>query len=703
MGAFGSIIAGAGNAAGKYGEQVRGLLEQRREALAGNLIQLAQRETDPSTRESYVGAFTDLISGKPMGGVAQSVVKAAQARAKDQGALDNALKSVGGGTGAIPPVQPAGPKMNTPPAATSNRDFPVPASMPGSSPVQPIQQNSTPIPNMTSVPEAQPQAQQAPPPVQMLQAPPQPQAPPPDMGMPGGLTPEMLSKTPAGREMMAPLIQNYAELQRAKQLAQQELTWKRAALDQEKTSPQWDRIPDIQKVEYEMWASTPGQAMPSMGAAAMYMPRVISPSMLGSQAPPGSMEFGTQNLLDPTSRYREEYNPMTGQNIFIPLSPETSLTQTPGGLQLSNRLTGTSIAPVQGALPPGMNTPHQEVTPGGGIGFISPVQAQGGQPLSMVSGAVAPSFATPHVGVMPNGQQGMFNAAGATGQGGPFGAGPLPTGTTVPSLMPIRTTSVQNEPGHLPTTTETTRTRGGANGGLTPAPMSPLPPVNAPSVGTDKLMSARYMDWADGKFSPDQKGLTALQSYASQHGLPTPTTLSPDKRMQDQTKLGIYDVALGRMQAIKSDLPLLNNLLDAGKLTLETDSDGFIRAAINRVLPMTPEESRLVSNFRSMMEDINLLRGPLGGTGFRGPEAWKALQAQRGQLMARPEITAGVLDNSLAAMQKLRDPLAKTLSVSMPGQGGQSGPVQVKTAEDYNKLPSGTVYIDPDGKQRTKK
>jgi hypothetical protein len=33
-------------------------------------------------------------------------------------------------------------------------------------------------------------------------------------------------------------------------------------------------------------------------------------------------------------------------------------------------------------------------------------------------------------------------------------------------------------------------------------------------------------------------------------------------------------------------------------------------------------------------------------------------------------------------------------------EGG--GPPQVKNEADYNALPAGTVYIDPDGKQRTK-
>ncbi len=144
---------------------------------------------------------------------------------------------------------------------------------------------------------------------------------------------------------------------------------------------------------------------------------------------------------------------------------------------------------------------------------------------------------------------------------------------------------------------------------------------------------------------------------------------------------------------MKSKLPLLNSMLEAGKLQMELDSSGVVKAIINRALPMTKAEADFAGDMRTMMEDINLLRGPMGATGFRGPEAWTALQAQRGQLLANPAITKKVLENSLIALKAQRDPIAKAL-----GQGSKGGtPPTVNSKAEYDKLPKGAAYME-DGK-----
>jgi hypothetical protein len=128
------------------------------------------------------------------------------------------------------------------------------------------------------------------------------------------------------------------------------------------------------------------------------------------------------------------------------------------------------------------------------------------------------------------------------------------------------------------------------------------------------------------------------------------------------------------MTSIQSKLHLLDSMMESGKLNLELDSNGLVRALVNRALPLTPAEAEFIGDFRTMMEDINLLRGPMGATGFRGPEAWAALQAQRGQLLAHPEVTRQVLKNSIAALKNQQQPLDKSFGQA----AGQSAPTRVR-------------------------
>lgn len=59
---------------------------------------------------------------------------------------------------------------------------------------------------------------------------------------------------------------------------------------------------------------------------------------------------------------------------------------------------------------------------------------------------------------------------------------------------------------------------------------------------------------------------------------------------------------------------------------------------------------------------------------------------------------------NIAELQKFIADLSRVYSAVIKGeQGGGQAPVQVRNADDYNRLPPGTQYIDPTGKQRVKK
>jgi hypothetical protein len=58
---------------------------------------------------------------------------------------------------------------------------------------------------------------------------------------------------------------------------------------------------------------------------------------------------------------------------------------------------------------------------------------------------------------------------------------------------------------------------------------------------------------------------------------------------------------------------------------------------------------------------------------------------------------------NIAELQKFIADLSRAYSSTIKGEPGGQAPVQVRNADDYNRLPPGTQYIDPTGKQRVKK
>lgn len=127
-------------------------------------------------------------------------------------------------------------------------------------------------------------------------------------------------------------------------------------------------------------------------------------------------------------------------------------------------------------------------------------------------------------------------------------------------------------------------------------------------------------------------------------------SLSPEDQAKNTQNMGQVSNTIDIVNQVNSRVPLLANLIDAGKITLQTH-DGLIQAIINRNVNLSPEEAKLAGDMQTLAEDINLLRGPLGATGFRGAEAFAALQAQAGSLMKRPEVMQRTLANTLRALQ----------------------------------------------------
>jgi hypothetical protein len=174
--------------------------------------------------------------------------------------------------------------------------------------------------------------------------------------------------------------------------------------------------------------------------------------------------------------------------------------------------------------------------------------------------------------------------------------------------------------------------------------------------------------------------------------------LTPEQVITNGQKLGALDSTIELVQRVQKNMGLLNSLIAAKKIEMQIDPhQGIFKAAVNRNVPMSPEEAQLAGDFASLMEHINTLRGPLGATGFRGEEAFSALQAQRGQLIANPAVTSQVLANTLKALNRTRDPIAKGLKRA--GQDINTGGPPVGGMGTGAGTGDGkVVVIAPDGK-----
>lgn len=99
---------------------------------------------------------------------------------------------------------------------------------------------------------------------------------------------------------------------------------------------------------------------------------------------------------------------------------------------------------------------------------------------------------------------------------------------------------------------------------------------------------------------------------------------------------------------------MLNDLLKAAKIEITIDPQGTMQSLLARGVSLNDQESEVASAFAVLTEHINLLRQPLGAQGFRGPEAFARLQAQRGIPLANPRVTLRVLDYTLRNLEGLQ-------------------------------------------------
>lgn len=328
MGAFLSAIGGAGNAAGRYGEQIRGLLESRRHDFATLIGQAAQDEIDPGVRDDLRGIMGELATNKPIEKPTQKFLQIMQQRHQGNQALAQAF----GGAPAEPPPPPPGPAG--------------PGQTPGTVGQKPLTDGGAAQPALSPV---QPQAQGGIPP-----------AGPQDLNeVLGRFQARPEYQTAAGRQFLQPAmnaeIQQNEELRRMQSVRQMDLGERQKALSQLEASPEWKSLPDLMKSQYRLWAHSTAATIPSM-AASLMRPINLPGTQPASEIPAEELIDVNGAAIDPKSSpyVREHMNLATGQRYFSPATGPMQTLATPEGLVNAPRL--GELPPA--AMPPSALTPR---------------------------------------------------------------------------------------------------------------------------------------------------------------------------------------------------------------------------------------------------------------------------------------------------------------------------------------------------------
>ena len=719
MGGFALALGGAGQAAQQYSQQMRQILESRRQDFANLMQQAAQTESDPDTRASMLQHAMDAASGKPMGKIMQDVSGTLQKRVKDEQAFQKGvqgIKSAVGQPSATPPPAPSGATGSA--SGTGGNALPNVAQTATSPVVRPANGGqilaipppvgasaSTPASTVTPPPvTATPAPLQTPPDINPVADVSQLPPPPPNLsvqggagagpvppvtaialpvtaGIPGLPTPEnpadiyreIMTRTapggttplwnaPANRAaLQAELSQRLSHqetLRQALEAQQATLAYKRNAVENLKKTPAWNTLPDFYKASLE--AEAGGLAAPPFGAA--MIPHMVSNGSLGTQAPPGTMEYGTNKPVDPNTLYRVMYNPAYGTDMWQPIAAQTGVAQTIDGPELYNRRTAKTIAPVEGAA--------------------------------------TPSAVTYHLITLPNGQTALVNEAGVA-----TNVPPVPTGGVNPSF--VTSTSTSTQPGAPPTTT--TRTKGTgrvlpvpatAPPGNTIAPAIPpashggsIPPAGGggpkPVEFNDPLAEANYKNYKAGGVAPTGRQLQGVQLYAQSHGLPMPSVTNS----AGQKSVAIIDPVI---QEVNDAIEKLNNL--KGNPSLATDyvkyKNGFstpyddlftnlsfesLRSAASALQGMNSRAYPIIS--RALQHTPNLDR--LGGF---NPDSISLMKDKLNSIKGILQQARGAAANDEAKSGVIPSVVAN------PGRGGLAPPPGATAAPIIQHSPSTGAY-----------
>jgi len=150
-------------------------------------------------------------------------------------------------------------------------------------------------------------------------------------------------------------------------------------------------------------------------------------------------------------------------------------------------------------------------------------------------------------------------------------------------------------------------------------------------------------DWAmlGQKPTGSPMAVRQVESRMNQLGLAKSLPVPPALQRTIQEQFVARNSAIGLIDDVLANKQVLSDMIGAGKIAVASNPDGS--GVLQRIASLNDQEARVAGDFAQLVEHANLLRGPLGATGFRGREAWAALQQQRGKPLGDPRITEQTL------------------------------------------------------------
>ncbi len=639
MAGFAAALGGAAKPLLDYGNQVREFAQQNRQLLSQRLADLADKESDPELRDKYRQGSIDLIGQKKDPATLFSSL--IHAHAKSQKSGQEMGQIVHEGISSIPSAPPPPPSAGSglPGGFTLQniqRD-PLPPSdarfggisEPQDTPFGSLLAQAAPKPQPAPPVAAQPATAAVPTTAQPIQVPPsQPPAPtaiatqPAPMtgieGLPVAENPTDIWNDITTRPIHAggqpawnapanrpALMQEYQQrlthqeaLRQAMETKQTELAYKRQGIAEMKKSGEWEKLPGWMQSNFLAEAS--GLAAVPIGSS--MNPHALTSGTLGSQAPPGTMEFGTNKPVDPKTLYDTKYIPGYDQTVWMPSAPKTGLTDTAtGGRQLTNLQTGDAIAPA--------------------------------------AGAVAPSQIAPIVGIGPNGAASVTSAAASAA-----GAPPVALAVTPAGLAPteVKHTSVQLADG---TTVTATESRKVALPGKAPVQgQTPVPAVKGvPRIPQNGDLPAME---SVAPFNPSNRVDSLIQQIANGDTTLEKAKTNAHDKFQIETRmaqLGVTpaNITTSMRDRAKNARLILTHLNDINLIIDQAEKDGdlgvvatrwndFLTNKLGDDPTKTHVFSRLSSNLGFLSTAVSMAHGGMkGGSSPTMVEHWeKALDAK---------------------------------------------------------------------------
>lgn len=187
-------------------------------------------------------------------------------------------------------------------------------------------------------------------------------------------------------------------------------------------------------------------------------------------------------------------------------------------------------------------------------------------------------------------------------------------------------------------------------------------------LGGGSTLDQVAQDVADRKrLLPSGKLGIQVENRMRQLGLKLPPQLSAAVADKLEQRVGALDDSISILKDIQQDSDLLEKLPKASLVQLAQSSER-VPQILSRFAGLFQSDAdklriaRLAGNLRSFEERINVIRGPLGASGFKGPEGWAALQAQAVQALSTPGVNLQVLKNTMQLLTRLRDKTNEALS-----------------------------------------